>query len=188
MQSRMAGPSVTVVVQVVLVLVVVLCSTTAVVQVQAQTPAPIIAVAATTAVPTVTSVAVVPGVSPAAPVAATTPSSNDTTSSSSSSSSSQQWGGCVGRNGAADRVRLGQATRICWHVANGVQWSAGVDYVRAAFEPVADTYARLHIPNCTSCVTHLYTCIYGIAAIHVYIYGSLLWMEFCLCEFVFRQV
>jgi hypothetical protein len=166
MQSRMVGPSVTVVV-VVLVLVVVLCSTTAVVQVQAQTPAPIIAVAATTAVPTVTSVAVVPGVSPAAPVAATTPSSNDTTSSS-SSSSSQQWGGCVGRNGAADRVRLGQATRICWHVANGVQWSAGVDYVRAAFEPVADTYARLHIPNCTSCVTHLY--IYGIAAIHVCIY------------------
>jgi hypothetical protein len=71
------------------------------------------------------------------------------TNTSPSSSSQNQWGGCVGRNGAADRVRLGQATRICWHVANGVQWSAGVDYVRAAFEPIADTYARLHIPNCT---------------------------------------
>jgi hypothetical protein len=175
MQSRMVvGPSVTVVV-VVLVLVVVLCSTTAVVQVQAQTPAPIIAVAtATTAVPTVTSVAVVPGVSPAAPVAATTPS-NDTTSSS-----SQQWGGCVGRNGAADRVRLGQATRICWHVANGVQWSAGVDYVRAAFEPVADTYARLHIPNCTSCVTHLYICMASQQSMCIYIWQSLVDGVMCM--------
>jgi hypothetical protein len=129
------------------VLAIVLCSTTTVV-VQAQTPAPIAVVATTTTTiaPTVASVSI-PGTTAAAPVAATTPSNGTNTSPS---SSQNQWGGCVGgRNGAADRVRLGQATRICWHVANGVQWSAGVDYVRAAFEPIADTYARLHIPNCT---------------------------------------
>jgi hypothetical protein len=115
--------------------------------VQAQTPAPI-AVATTTtttAAPTVASVSIPGGT--AAPVVATSPSNE--TNSGGGRTAGAQWGGCVGRNGAADRVRLGQATRICWHVANGVQWSAGVDYVRAAFEPVADTYARLHIPNCT---------------------------------------
>jgi hypothetical protein len=142
MQSRMMWQSC------VTVLAIVLCSTTVVVQ--AQTPAPI-AVTTTTIAPTVTSVSI-PGAT-AAPMAA--PASNGTTNTS-PSSQQQSWGGCVGRNGAADRVRLGQATRICWHVANGVQWSAGVDYVRAAFEPIADTYARLHIPNCTCIVCNPY--------------------------------
>jgi hypothetical protein len=141
MQSRMVWPSVALV-----ILVGVLCSTTTTVVVQAQTPAPIAATTTATAVPTVASVSIPGGT--AAPVVATSPSS-ETNSGGGGSPSAAQWGGCVGRNGAADRVRLGQATRICWHVANGVQWSAGVDYVRAAFEPVADTYARLHIPNCT---------------------------------------
>lgn len=63
------------------------------------------------------------------------------------------WGGCVGSSSSTNsnnaNVKIGDPTRVCLHVANGTDWGAGsVAYVRASFEPPADTYSRLHIPNC----------------------------------------
>jgi len=59
------------------------------------------------------------------------------------------WGGCVLEGSNADmKVKIGQKTIVCLQVANGTDWGAGVGYVRLAFEPIADQYSRLLIPNC----------------------------------------
>jgi hypothetical protein len=48
-------------------------------------------------------------------------------------------------------VRIGDPTRVCLQVGNGISWADGVQYTRASFEPEADLYSRLHIPNCACC-------------------------------------
>lgn len=58
-----------------------------------------------------------------------------------------EWEGCFNRE-LPNKVRIGDLTRVCLQVANGVNWAAGVNYVRASFEPVADDYSYYHVPNC----------------------------------------
>lgn len=57
------------------------------------------------------------------------------------------WRGCFDPQ-LPKKVKIGQPTRVCMQVGNGVNWAAGVNYVRASFEPKADEYSYYHIPNC----------------------------------------
>lgn len=100
----------------------------------AQTAAPV----ASAAVPTATTTAAAAPVTAAAAPVAAAPVSNP-----------NAWAGCVRDAGQPNEVSLNRQTRLCFHVANGINWAAGLSYIRAAFEPLADAYARLHIPNCT---------------------------------------
>jgi hypothetical protein len=56
------------------------------------------------------------------------------------------WTGCNSVEGAL--VKIGDPMFLCLHVANGVDWGGGVEYIRLAFNPKADEYSRLHVPNC----------------------------------------
>jgi hypothetical protein len=60
------------------------------------------------------------------------------------------WQGCVDPDKPKNKLRVGKRTRVCFTIANTTDWSAGVSYMRASFEPQADVYSRFHIPNCTS--------------------------------------
>jgi hypothetical protein len=59
---------------------------------------------------------------------------------------SAQYNGCFGAN---KKIAIGETTMVCLQVGNNVDWTGGVQYVRAAFEPIADQYSKFHIPNCT---------------------------------------
>ena len=57
-----------------------------------------------------------------------------------------QWAGCFDET---TRIKIGEPMFLCLHVANGINWADGVDYVRLTFSPNADEYSRFHVPNCT---------------------------------------
>jgi len=67
-----------------------------------------------------------------------------------SNATEPQWEGCVmeGTDAAGTPVKIGQRTIVCVQIGNGTQWNAGLNYIRLAFEPEADQYSRLIIPNC----------------------------------------
>lgn len=56
------------------------------------------------------------------------------------------WEGCYDANNSL--VKIGSPMFLCLHVANGLDWSEGVDFIRLSFSPDADEYSRLHVPNC----------------------------------------
>lgn len=59
------------------------------------------------------------------------------------------WSGCVMEGTDADtKVMIGKTTIICIHIGNGTDWNGGISYIRLAFEPTADQYSRLYVPNC----------------------------------------
>jgi hypothetical protein len=64
-----------------------------------------------------------------------------------------QWGGCQATfSGASvdtlEKIEIGKQTIVCFHVGNTKDWARGVDYIRLSFQPEADQYSRMHIPNC----------------------------------------
>jgi len=61
----------------------------------------------------------------------------------------QSWNGCLCPEGNCKAVAIGEPTGVCFQIANGVAWNEGVKYIRPSFEPNADQYSRLRIPNCT---------------------------------------
>lgn len=68
-------------------------------------------------------------------------------------STGDSWGGCQATfSGASvetlEKIAIGKQTIVCFHVGNTKDWSRGVDYIRLSFQPEADQYSRLHIPNC----------------------------------------
>ena len=60
----------------------------------------------------------------------------------------EQWGGCVDPNNEGQLVTIGKRTTICLTLANGMDWSTELTYLRLAFNPLADEYSRFHIPSC----------------------------------------
>ncbi|GAX23050.1 hypothetical protein FisN_15Hh050 [Fistulifera solaris] len=63
-----------------------------------------------------------------------------------------QWGGCQATfSGASvdtlEKIEIGKQTIVCFHVGNTKDWARGVDYIRLSFQPEADQYSRMHIPN-----------------------------------------
>lgn len=79
----------------------------------------------------------------------------------------QVWQGCVDPEKPKNKIRVAQKTRVCFSISNTTNWSAGVAYTRASFEPQADVYSRFHIPNCTSdsCGCCIIICILYICCI-----------------------
>jgi hypothetical protein len=65
---------------------------------------------------------------------------------STNAQNNSSWSGCVGGNSV---VQIGKTTRVCLQIGNTTDWTAGVGFVRASFEPEADQYSRFHIPECT---------------------------------------
>lgn len=63
-------------------------------------------------------------------------------------STTTQWTGCVSPNDPTEVVSIGSPTTICFVAGNGVNWAAGVTYLRFSFRPNADEYSRFHIPGC----------------------------------------
>jgi hypothetical protein len=68
-------------------------------------------------------------------------------------SSGDKWGGCQATfSGASvdtlEKIEIGKQTIVCFHVGNTKDWARGVDYIRLSFQPEADQYSRMHIPNC----------------------------------------
>lgn len=64
-----------------------------------------------------------------------------------------KWGGCQATfTGASvetlEKIEIGKRTMVCFHVGNSKDWARGVDYIRLSFQPEADQYSRMHIPNC----------------------------------------
>jgi hypothetical protein len=58
------------------------------------------------------------------------------------------WSGCIDPNGDAKPVDIGETTTVCLHAANNVDWTSGAQYIRMTFQPQADKFSRLHIPDC----------------------------------------
>lgn len=71
----------------------------------------------------------------------------------------EAWGGCVPRGDEDHKVEIGKKTILCLHIGNNENWAGGVNYIRVSFQPEADQYSRLHIPNCTSidCLLYLHS-------------------------------
>ena len=60
------------------------------------------------------------------------------------------WDGCYDVN--RNLIKKGSPMFLCLHMANGINWSEGVDFIRLSFSPDVDEYSRLHVPNCTFAV------------------------------------
>ena len=58
------------------------------------------------------------------------------------------WTGCHPRGDPNHRIEIGKKTVLCLHIGNEVNFAGGVNYIRVAFQPEADQYSRMHIPNC----------------------------------------
>jgi hypothetical protein len=85
-------------------------------------------------------------------VAPITPAADETTATGSSTTS--QWSGCVDLNEGIADIGIGDLTTVCLQIGNQLNWANGASYIRASFQPEADQYSRLHIPNCT-CMSKL---------------------------------
>ena len=59
-----------------------------------------------------------------------------------------QWSGCVNPGNPNQLVTIGKKTTVCLTLANGMDWSTELTYIRLAFNPVADEYSRFHVPSC----------------------------------------
>ena len=76
-------------------------------------------------------------------------SSNSNSATTEKEPAVPEWGGCVMEGTTADtKVTIGATTIVCLQIGNGTDWSAGLSYIRLAFQPTADQYSRLYIPNC----------------------------------------
>jgi hypothetical protein len=58
------------------------------------------------------------------------------------------WSGCIDPNGDEKPVEINKPTTVCLHAANNVDWTSGAQYIRMNFQPQADKFSRLHIPDC----------------------------------------
>ena len=62
------------------------------------------------------------------------------------------WPGCVTTSESLSgdaRIQIDEPTKVCWNIGNSNDWGEGVQYLRTSFEPKADEYSKLHIPQCT---------------------------------------
>lgn len=60
----------------------------------------------------------------------------------------QDWTGCVDVDEPGKLVTIGEKTTLCLQIGNTNHWAAGAQYIRLSFQPVADEYSRIHVPNC----------------------------------------
>ena len=63
--------------------------------------------------------------------------------------SEKEWGGCHPPGNPGHKIEIGKKTILCLQIGNNENWAGGVQYIRASFQPEADEYSRMHIPNCT---------------------------------------
>ena len=63
------------------------------------------------------------------------------------------WTGCVDPINGPQLVTIGQKTTVCLVLANSVDWSTEMQYMRLNFQPTADEYSRFLVPQSYSQLT-----------------------------------
>ena len=75
-------------------------------------------------------------------------SAQDNTTTANTTETTTDWLGCVDPSRPNAKIEIGKKTIVCLLIGNSKDWSDGVSYTRVSFQPEADQYSRLHIPNC----------------------------------------